>query len=227
MLSIFYRDLQRLLYGTNMLILTHTMDLHGGIVPKTKLTNRKAQAQKTKKKIHKVAMQLMNKKGFNNTTIAEISQKAKVSVGTFYLYFQSKEDIFLDIYDKADVFFRDEVSGQLEGLSTPDQIVYFFKCYGRYTYEQGLDAISQLWNTKNKLFISSKRHMRLLLEQILKEGQDKNELTTEMTPKQMADYLFIVARGTVYDWCLHDGNYDLEQILADYVQRLIPIFIIM
>lgn len=199
------------------------MDLREGIVPKTKLTNRKAQAQKTKKKIHKVAMQLMTKKGFNNTTIAEICKKAKVSVGTFYLYFQSKEDIFLDIYHKADVYFKDEVSRQLAGLTVCDQIVYFFKCYGKYNYDQGLDAINQLYNTKNKLFIAKKRYMHLLLEQIIEAGQIKHELITDMTPKQMADYLFIVARGTVYDWCLHNGNYDLEQSLTENVQRLVPV----
>lgn len=165
----------------------------------------------------------MTKKGFNNTTIAEISKKANVSVGTFYLYFQSKEDIFLDIYHKADAYFKDEVAGQLKDLRATDQIILFFKCYAKYNLNQGLDAISQLYNTKNKLFIAKDRYMHLLLEQMIERGQRNSELIADMTAKQMADYLFIVARGTVYDWCLHDGGYDLEQVLTDHVRRLIPI----
>ncbi len=198
------------------------LTLTGGKVPRPKLTKRQAQAKKTKKKIHKVALQLMTKKGFNNTTIAEISQKANVSVGTFYLYFQSKEDIFLDIYHKADEYFRDEVADELADLSPFDQVVRFFKCYAKYNDEQGVDAISQLYNTKNKLFIAKDRYMHVLLEAIIQEGQDQNLLSSTMTARELADYLFIVARGTVYDWCLHDADYDLERALTENVQRLKP-----
>lgn len=193
-------------------------------MPKPKLTKRKAQAQKTKKTIYKVAMQLMNKKGFNNTTIEEISKKAHVSVGTFYLYYKSKDDIFFELYHKADVYFKNEVSRQLAEKNSFDQILVFFKCYAKYNYERGLDAISQLYNTKNKLFIAKGRYMGLLLEKIIETGQEKKELILDMTPQSIADYLFIMARGTVYDWCLHDGDYDLEETMNRHIARLLPIF---
>jgi TetR/AcrR family transcriptional regulator, fatty acid metabolism regulator protein len=194
------------------------------MVPKLKLTKRKAQAQKTKKTIYKVAMQLMNKQGFNNTTIEEISKKAHVSVGTFYLYYKSKDDIFFELYHKADVYFKNEVSRQLAEKNSLDQIMVFFKCYAKYNYERGLDAISQLYNTKNKLFIAKGRYMGLLLEKIIETGQEKKELILDMTPQSIAGYLFIVARGTVYDWCLHDGDYDLEETMTRHIARLLPIF---
>lgn len=195
-------------------------------MPKAKLTQRKIQAQKTKQTIYKAAMQLMNKKGFGNTTIAEISKKAKVSVGTFYLYYKTKEDIFFELYHKADDFFKNEVASQLAGKRAPEQIVLFFTWYARYNREQGLDAISQLYNTKNKLFIAKGRFMHVLLEKIIREGQDNQALVTDMSPKEMADYLFIMARGTIYDWCLHDGEYELEQAVVGNLRRLMPVLTI-
>lgn len=194
-------------------------------VPKPKLTQRKIQAQKTKKTIYRAAMQLMNKKGFSNTTIAEISKKAKVSVGTFYLYYKTKEDIFFELYHKADDYFKNEVANQLTGKSASDQIVIFFTCYARYNRDQGLDAISQLYNTKNKLFIAKGRYMHVLLEKIIAEGQTRREILSDMPPQEIADYLFIMARGTVYDWCLHDGDYDLEKSVTCNIQRLIPFLV--
>lgn len=193
-------------------------------VPRQKLTQRKIQAQKTKKTIYKAAMQLMNKKGFGNTTIAEISKKAKVSVGTFYLYYKSKEDIFSELYQKADVYFKNDVAKHLEGKDVWDQVVIFFACYARYNQDQGLDAISQLYNTKNKLFIAKGRYMHTLLHTIIEEGQAGKHISAAMPPGDIADYLFIMARGVVYDWCLHDGDYDLEEAMTRHLKRLLPVF---
>jgi len=191
---------------------------------KRNLTKRQAQAIKTKKKIYSEAMKLMNKKGFDDTTIADISKKAGVSVGAFYHYYKSKNDIFFELYKKADDFFKNKVSCQLTENNSLDQIVSFFKFYANYNYQRGLDAIRQLYNTKNKLFIAKGRYMHILLEKIIKKGQEKNEISSEMTPECMANYLFISARGIVYDWCLHDGDYDLEEATVKYIKRLVVIF---
>lgn len=193
-------------------------------VPKHRLTQRKIQAQKTKKTIYNAAMQLMNKKGFGNTTIAEISKKAKVSVGTFYLYYKTKEDIFFELYDKADIYFKNDVANQLTGKNIMDQILTFFSYYADYNQDQGVDAISQLYNTKNKLFIAKGRYMHVLLKKIIEQGQAGHNLITEMPPQEIADYLFIMARGIIYDWCLHDGDYDLKEAMIVHLTRLIPIF---
>jgi TetR/AcrR family transcriptional regulator, fatty acid metabolism regulator protein len=188
-------------------------------------TKRKLQAIKSKEYIYQIAMELINKKGFDNVTIKDICIKAGVSIGAYYHYFSSKEAIFYEIYKIADDYFKNKVSKQLVQESSVDQIIFFFRIYANYNNNQGLDAISQLYNSKNKLFIAKGRYMHLLLEKIIKEGQEKNEIKNEMLPKDMADYLFIVARGIVYDWVLHDNSYNLENKMVEYLNRLIVIFI--
>jgi AcrR family transcriptional regulator len=54
-----------------------------------RITSRQAQAIKTRNKILKTTIDLMQKKGFDNITIETISKKAGVSVGSFYYYFKS------------------------------------------------------------------------------------------------------------------------------------------
>jgi TetR/AcrR family transcriptional regulator, fatty acid metabolism regulator protein len=193
-------------------------------VPKPKMTKRQAQAQKTKSKIYKVATQLMDKKGFNNTTIEEISKKAKVSVGTFYLYYRSKDEIFQELFHRADTYYKNQVAPHLKGKNALDQIAIFFQYYARYNQTRGLDAIRQLYNTKNKLFVSKNRFMHLLLIQIIEAGQQQRKLTSADTPQEIADSLFIMARGVVYDWCLHDGEYELEEAMVRHIARLLSIF---
>ena len=65
---------------------------------KKRLTKRQIQANDTRNRVYKTALELMETKGLNNTSIEEISMKAGVSVGTFYNYFKSKDDILVDIY---------------------------------------------------------------------------------------------------------------------------------
>ena len=51
------------------------------------------------KQIIEVSIDLFAKKGFHATSVQEIVDKAEVAKGTFYTYFQSKEDLILSMYD--------------------------------------------------------------------------------------------------------------------------------
>lgn len=42
--------------------------------------------------------EIFKEKGFKETNISDITKKAGIGVGTFYNYYSSKEELFLDIY---------------------------------------------------------------------------------------------------------------------------------
>jgi TetR/AcrR family fatty acid metabolism transcriptional regulator len=193
---------------------------------KQKLTKRQMQSIKTKNKIYKVAIELMEKKGFGNITIEEISKKAKVSVGAFYHYYNSKEDILCEIFNRADEYFEHVVAHELResDLNSLEQIVVFFKSYAKYNVERGLENVSQLYNTKNKFFIARERYMITLLDEIVSEGQKKGEIIRDMAPESITDYLFTAGRGVIIDWCIHEAGYDLEEAMEKYMSRLVTVF---
>ncbi len=191
-----------------------------------KPTSRKLQADKTRAEIYKTSIALMDKKGFGNTTIEEISKAAGVSVGTFYHYFKSKEEIFFDIYKKADEYFETTVAQRLRtsGLPGAEQVVLYFKYYARYNKKRGFDNITQLYNTKNKFFTVKGRYMQELLKEVIASGQSRQEFASDMTPDEVTDFFFIASRGVVYDWCIHEGNYDLEKKMETYMKKLVEVF---
>jgi AcrR family transcriptional regulator len=53
--------------------------------------------ERTKRQLVSAAIDLFDETGFQKTRISDIVAKAGVAQGTFYLYYKSKEDIFLDI----------------------------------------------------------------------------------------------------------------------------------
>lgn len=189
-------------------------------------TRRKVQADATRRNIYEISISLMEKKGFADTTIGEISRKAGVSVGTFYNYFSSKEEIFFDIYKKADEYFERTVARSLKdsGVGAADQIVLFFRYYAKYNKKRGFRNINQLYNTRNKFFIIKGRYMQELLKRIIDAGQSSGELSADMNAEEITEYLFIASRGVVYDWCIHEGLYDLETRIEEYMAKMTGIF---
>lgn len=193
---------------------------------KGKVTKRKLQALETKQRIYKSAIAMIQKKGFDNVTIQDINEHAGVSVGTFYHYYKSKEDVFFELYRIADEFFEDKVFPLLyaEEFTSIERILLFFRNYARFNVENGIEYVSQLYNTKNSFFVSRDRYMLDLLFRIIQEGQKKEELSSEYDPELIMEDLFIVSRGIVFDWCLHNGEYDLEEKLHIHLKRHLVVF---
>lgn len=188
-----------------------------------KIKVRQAQAIETKKRILDTAREMIQEKGIDSITIRAIGKKAGVSVGSFYYYFKSKNDILLDIFHDADDYFSESLN-KLSSMHAADQIVEFYKHYAKYPYIADVDYAKKFYHTENKSFINKDRAVYQILASIIREGQDKNEIIQTITAEQIVDYLFIAARGLVFDWCLYDGSYNLERAMVDYFTRLVPIF---
>jgi TetR/AcrR family fatty acid metabolism transcriptional regulator len=191
----------------------------------TKLTNRQMQALTTKNKIYNATFELIKSQGLQNVTVEAICLKAEVSVGSFYNSYKSKNDILMDIYIRADEYFLDTIEKKLKEGSFSDRILMFFDYYAKYNVSNGLDFVKQLYSTENNLFIKSGRPMQVILQNIIEEGQKCGQLSTEMSSVEIVEYLFIAARGICFDWCLHNGEYDLDKFMVDYIGKLIAIIL--
>jgi AcrR family transcriptional regulator len=61
----------------------------------------KAKEKKQKKNLlYATAIKLFTEKGFENVSIEDISQKAKVSYGTFYNFFSKKDDVLMYFFQR-------------------------------------------------------------------------------------------------------------------------------
>lgn len=182
-----------------------------------KVTKRALQAIETRNRIYDAATRLMRQNGFDNMTIEQISEAAAVSVGAFYHYFESKNDILNEIFKRADDYFSEKVVGQLAGHTTAENIVAFFIQYARFNRDLGVDHVSALFKTQSRFFISKNRLMFTALRDLLAEAAGKKELNSPMSPEEIAELLFATARGLVYSWCLHHGEFALEEKMERYM----------
>ncbi|HPJ95017.1 MAG TPA: TetR/AcrR family transcriptional regulator [Deltaproteobacteria bacterium] len=192
---------------------------------KRKLTSRNLHAMETKERIFQVASQLILKKGFDNATLEEISNKAGVSKGLFYHYFKSKTDLIIESYSLIDSEFEQELKG-LDADTTPlDKILLTVNTMARHAKQRGLDAVRQIYkgqlDAATASFISKKRPFYRTIREAVAALQDQGAISSEIPPDEYADCLMTCARGVLYDWCLHKGRYDIEKSMDTYFRKII------
>ena len=187
------------------------------------MTNRQLKALETKEKIYQIALDLLESDGYDNIRIEDICQKSGVSIGTFYNYFKSKNEILKLIYKKGDDYFENTVSDAIEGLGTEEAILSFFRYYAQYNINTGMTTLKHLYNPENEFF-TKKRGMQHVLGRIIQKAQNQNEMTNELSSYEIVADLFILARGIVYDWCLRDGGFDLEEKMTSFIERVLKTY---
>jgi AcrR family transcriptional regulator len=76
-----------------------------------------------KAQIFNVAKKLFSEKGFKDTNVAEITREAGVAVGTFYLYYSSKEKLFFDVFMEENLKLKQLCLDSLDYSASPQTII--------------------------------------------------------------------------------------------------------
>lgn len=75
-----------------------------------------ARGEATRKKLLGAAERLFGREGYHRTSVAGITREAGVGHGTFYLYFESKEEIFRELVQHLSHELRSTIARAVEGL---------------------------------------------------------------------------------------------------------------
>lgn len=103
------------------------LDVHGTHRPKTQLGLHKIQA------LLDAAEKLFAQSGFAAVSISEICKEAHTAVGTFYIYFETKADIYRYLVEKYKQDIRKELAGSIVNCDSRLEVEREgIKCFVRY-----------------------------------------------------------------------------------------------
>lgn len=175
---------------------------------------RKVQAMETKNKIYEMAIELIGKYGYDNVSIDEICEKANVSKGTFYHHFNAKEDVIIAFYqEEYEDFFN---SKNFTAESTLEEITEVIIFHVKYSERKGLDIVKQTYKSQldygSKLLLSKNILLHEKLREIIEKGQENGEIRKDKESVDIINYLIRLSHGIIYDWCLNNGSYSIEEI---------------
>lgn len=173
-----------------------------------KLTKRQLQAKKTKQDIYDAALSLIKEQGVDNFTINDICRQLDISVGAFYHYFKSKDQLLGSIYYSADNSFAQTVDNDAN-LGHLEKLLDYYRWYGEYNETIGLDFCQKFYNGNNVSIATYKRENLNYLESILIEMSDSGILKEGIAPEILLHQLNTISRGVIFEWCINEGKYDL------------------
>lgn len=186
---------------------------------KDKTTNRKLQAIATKDKIFNAAVKLICRKGIENIVVRDICNAANVSIGLFYHYYKSKDDILFEIYAQGDNYFA-QVAANLTAEDAMGKLREYITRYIEFVSTQDFCMVKHLYTSDNKLFAVKGRAMQTNLRDLIQRGQENSEVSSEMAPDETVEFIFVILRGIIFDWCLHDGHYDLRANSKKFIEYI-------
>ncbi|MFO7984485.1 MAG: TetR family transcriptional regulator [Desulfatiglandaceae bacterium] len=138
------------------------MDKHNGQLT---VLDQITDAGRVRKKIIDAASALYAKKGFNATTIEEISEKAGVSLPVTYHYVKKKSEIMRMIMEDVLNIFRENLLDMIRGIENPEEkLAIAIRLYFRVVDQQREKALL-IYQKSNSLDKASKaRIMELEVE---------------------------------------------------------------
>lgn len=180
------------------------------------MKQRELQKIQTRKKIYETAIALFIEKSFEEVKITDIVEKAGVSVGTFYYHFPSKEDIIDEGYRDFDkelekIYCEKNPKPGYEGIRflvehQIEDVLEKGVVLTSIFFKNQLGIVHEYYFSKNR-FLYEK-----LIENISYAVQEKEKVTF------ITETILRIVRGTIYDWCLHQGNYDLKEVAMHDVE---------
>ena len=186
----------------------------------------KKNSRNTKSKIVSAAWKLFYDNGYENTTIEDIIFESGTSKGSFYHYFESKDALLGSLaylFDEKYEQLEDEIN--LENNCIESLLFLNRKLFEMVENTIDLELIKRLYSTQlitktEKQLLDHNRVYYRLLRKIVIAGQEKNEITKQMSVNEIVKYYAFCERAIIYDWCLCNGDYSL----SDSALKMMPFF---
>ena len=151
---------------------------------------------KTKRKIFEASMKLFAQKGYDATSIEEITATVGVAKGTLYYHFSSKEEIFNFLIEEGMKLLQNSIEIKIaDKTNVIDKLkaVILIQIKILVKYENLISIIlSQLWGNESRNITCKNCIMDYInvIENIIKEGVYKKEINSNINPEMLATEIF-------------------------------------
>lgn len=164
------------------------------------------------------AIRVFARKGFYNSTIADVAKAAEVAEGTIYLYFKNKDDLLISIFEHSMDLFIQEVSHELEGVEDPkEKIKKFLSLHLKLVQKNPeLAQVLQIELRQSSKFMKEYEGGKFseylnLVRSILEEGQEKGVFRKDLEPRILRRAIFGAVDELALEWLLMaKKKYSLE-----------------
>ncbi len=184
-------------------------------------------SRNTKGRIVSAAWRLFYEQGYDDTTVDEIILESGTSKGSFYHYFEGKDSLLSSLsylFDEKYEALVCEMDAEMNGF---DKLIYLNQeLFSMIENSISIDLLARLYSSQlitrgEKHLLDRSRFYYRLLREIMIEGQQKGQLTEDLTVNEMVKMYALCERALIYDWCISGGEYSLRA----YGKQMMPRFL--
>lgn len=181
---------------------------------------RKEKANQTRQKIVDAAFELMSHRPVAEVKVEDITEKAGVAKGTFYVYFKSKADVLHDIeLDSIEHLLKYSLENN---KSTETRILFYMRLYVKLM----MDLSMELYKNVVKLELDApketliRKNFEAIKQILLKDGY-ANDAKTDMAVHNMTSFL----HGATLEWAIMEGKTNPDDVLVSHGKAIIHMLI--
>jgi Transcriptional regulator len=179
---------------------------------------------RTKRRLFEKTMELFAKKGYEATSIEEITAVVGVAKGTFYYHFDTKEEIFKFLVEEGIKLFSNSAvvkASKTDSLSGKIKAVILVQIRIVMKYENFIRMIAgEMWGDEPRNIFCREELFKYVdtLETIIKEASEHEGKRIE-NPKILANEIFGLLCSTLM-YKLRNKDFD-EEVLVEEMENVV------
>jgi AcrR family transcriptional regulator len=196
---------------------------------------RKTQAERTAlsdKRMFDAAIELINERGTQKTTLKEIGERAGYSRGLANYRFGSKDGLMLELFERFDVRWKEHLQDYVANASGLEAVRQassalrdFLKKESRYLRAMYLLWYECLGHESDMRRILAQHHdvYRSDAQRWIEQGVAADEIKAGIDPVQFAAQYCAFSFGIVYQWLVNSDALDIDAVFNSYIENTIGI----
>lgn len=182
--------------------------------------------KKTEEKILKAALSLIVRKGYNGTSVDEITRMAELTKGALYGHFSSKAQLVLRLIEDFKTHIVQEiiVATEREKLSAVEKLHKITTLNARFALEnQSLCVLPTFLNhelNEHEAFKTTLKEVyqeyRTNIVKIIKQGQKEGTFKKDLDPDLTALTFISFHDGVLHQWILNQDRIDGKEFVKTF-----------
>jgi len=187
------------------------------VARKTRVRDAEAPPAPKRDAILRAAIDTFAERGYFNAQVADVARAAGVAAGTVYLYFKSKDDLLISIFERS---MRDGLSRGRESVANledpPERLRRLARGHlARLGNDRNLAVVFQVELRQSTKFMERFSSTLLrdylgLIREAIADGQRQGLFRADIKPTSAAKMLFGALDEMATNWILSKRRYSLE-----------------
>ena len=178
---------------------------------------------KTKRKIFETSMKLFAEKGYDATSIEEITATVGVAKGTLYYHFSSKEEIFNFLIEEGIKLLQNSIDIKTENYIDKIKAIVLIEIKIVNKYEDFITILlSQFYGKEARNKMCQKHVFEYIgkIEKIVEEGMKKGEIK-QGDPKVIASEIYALIASTLVYKMKNENEIDIIKTYKEFERTVV------